>query len=447
MSVLSTSLRALAVSGLVGLTAGAGAADLTFARDVAPILQKRCQECHRPGEAVPMALMSYEDVRPWVKSVLKVVNEGEMPPWHADPSVGHWKNDRRMTAEEIAAINAWAAAGALPGDPKDMPAPIAYTEGWKIGTPDVVFTFEEDVVLPPELEDEYIYVTMKTNFTEDRWLNAIECRPGNVDVVHHIIAFGKPSGMAMRGEGGRGDGPRVDGSAPEGGAGGASRKKGNGGLGGIVALGGMAPGTAPMVLPEGQGILLPAGSDIVFQMHYHKEPGAEARDSSMIGLKFADYVVKEHKYSDAISNVFFNIPPNTANHEVSAVKIAEEDMLLQTVMPHMHLRGKSMRVWAKFPDGVEKDLLWVPKYDFNWQTIYEPAEPIFIPKGTKLYAKAVYDNSTGNPFNPNPNETVRFGEPTTAEMMFAFYSYTIPGENLNATDPSFKKTETAGAGE
>jgi hypothetical protein len=220
-----------------------------------------------------------------------------------------------------------------------------------------------------------------------------------------------------------------------------------GGLGGVTALGGMAPGTDPHIMPEGQGILLPAGSDIVFQMHYHKEPGKEERDRSMIGLKFCDYPVKQERNGDAVANVMFAIPPNADNHEVTGITTLEEDIELRTVMPHMHLRGHDMKVWAKLPDGTQKDLIWVPKYDFNWQTIYEFAEPVNLPKGTKIYAKAHFNNSTSNPANPDPNATVHFGEPTTAEMMFAFLSYTRPGENLNALDPGMAKAGVGGGGQ
>ncbi len=432
---------------LFGLAASipAEAADKpTYAKDVAPIFQKNCQECHRPGEAVPMSLISYDDVRPWVKSIKKAVNDKTMPPWHADPSVGEWKNDRRLTEAEIATIANWADSGAEPGDPKDMPAPLPITEGWKIGKPDVVFTFAEDEVLPASLEDEYHYVVMKTDFKEDRWVKAVECRPGNLAVVHHIIAFAKPGNMSIK------EGQEVSGAQGEGFSRGKDEKKGRkgrrGGLGGVSALGGMAPGTAPHVMPPGEAIFIAAGSDIVFQMHYHKEPGKEERDRSSIGMIFADYPVKKMHRGDAIANVFFSIPPNAENHEVSGSLTLEEDIELSTVMPHMHLRGKDMKVWIQTPDGQTKDLIWVPKYDFNWQTIYQLKEPMLLPKGTKLFAKAHYNNSASNPANPDPNATVRFGEPTTAEMMFAFLSYTYPGENLNAYDPSFAPKSAGAAG-
>jgi len=410
-----------------GAISASASAEVTYTKDVAPILQKHCQSCHRPGEGVPMTLMSFDEVRPWAKSVKKVVADGTMPPWHADPAIGKWKNDRRMKPEEVQTIVAWVDGGAVMGDPKDHPAPLQFSEGWKIGTPDVIFTFEKDEILPAELQDEYHYVSMKTNFTEDRWVKAVECRPGNLEVVHHIIAFAKPGNMSME------EGAEQNGAEGEG-AGRRGRR--GGGISSISALGGMAPGTDPRQLEHGEGILIPAGSDIVFQMHYHKEPGKEERDRSSIGLIFCDYPVKKQHHGDAVSNFMFNIPPHADNHEVKAMTVLDEDIELRTVMPHMHLRGKDMRVWAVTPDGTSTDLIWVPNYDFNWQTIYEFAEPLKLPKGTKLHAVAHFNNSASNPFNPDPNDTVRFGEPTTAEMMFAFLGYTLPGEELNAYDPS-----------
>ncbi len=440
--IILRSLSVVAVSAGIGAWTTAHADNPTFTKDVAPILQKHCQECHRPGEAVPMTLMSYEEVRPWVKSIRKNVSERLMPPWHADPSIQHFKNDRRMTEEEVSKIVAWADTGAVMGDPKDLPAPRQFSSGWKIGTPDAIFTFDHDQVLSPELNDEYRYVVMHTNFKEDHWLKATECRAGNVNVVHHIIAFGKPPGMSFA-EGRRRSGAQGEGFAkPQAEAGEQGDQKGRGqhrgrpGFGDVTLLGGMAPGTDPHVMPVGEGMFLPAGSDIVFQMHYHKEPGKEEHDSSMIGLKFADYTVTKQRHADAVANPMFSIPPNAENHEVKAILTLDEDIELKTVMPHMHLRGKDMKVWAVYPDGHQEDLIWVPKYDFNWQTIYEFTEPVKLPKGAKLFAVAHYNNSKSNPFNPDPNVTVHFGEPTTAEMMFAFLSYTSPAEKLDGKEPA-----------
>ncbi len=418
-------------SGLLGLLGAAGfiacaltgarAEEITYAGKVASILQKNCQECHRPGQAAPMTFMNYKDVRPWVKSIKKVVADRTMPPWHADPAIGEWKNERRLSDDDIKTIQTWADAGAPMGDPMDLPPARKFEKGWQIGEPDAIFTFSKDQQLPDSLEDDYRYVAMKTSYREDRWLKAIECRPGNYDAVHHIIAFTIAPNVKLGG----GIGSLTDGAN---------------------LLGGYAPGMNPFVFSDGVGILLPAGATIMFQMHYHKEPGAGSAttDRSSVGIKFADYPVKQQYRAGAVFNPLVAIPPNAENHVINAMMVAPEDMELRTVLPHMHLRGKNMKVWAKLPDGTEKDVIWVPAYDFNWQTIYELKTPMQLPKGTKLYAKATYDNSANNPNNPDPNQTVRFGEETTAEMMFAFISYTRPGENLNKKDPSFMLVGSAG---
>lgn len=402
--------RAIAIGAAAAglLTAGsAQATGVTYAKDVAPILQKNCQQCHRPGEAAPMPMLTYDEVRPWVKSIRKVVAERTMPPWHADPSIGHWRNERRLADKDIATITQWADAGAPLGDPKDLPPAMTFTEGWNIGTPDMVFPMPKEEVLPPELKDEYRYVMIPTGLTQDRWVKAAEVRPGNLQVVHHVIVFIK--------------------------AGGAAQGKGDGGFSG--GLGGYAPGLPALVVPDGQGIFVPAGSALVLQMHYNKEPGTEARDKTTVGIKFCDKPVTKQFRNEAIGDMSFVIPPGAENHESTANFTAEADMIVTSLLPHMHVRGKDMKVWAKFPDGRTQDLLLVPKYDFNWQTAYQFAEPLHAPKGTEFFVKAHFDNSTKNPHNPDPTKEVRWGLPTYAEMMFAFMDYTLADEKLTAVDP------------
>lgn len=400
-------ITALALAtGLIGAT-GAQAEGVTFARDVAPILQANCQSCHRPGEAVPMSLLTYEEVRPWAKSIRDAVESRVMPPWHADAPAGAFHNDRRLSQSDIDTILAWVDQGAPLGNPADLPAPLTFTQGWKIGEPDMVFDMPKEMTLEADLVDEYKYVVIPTNLTEDRWIQAAECRPGNVEVVHHIIAFVQEPGKRER----------------------------NGLSGG---LGGYAPGLQPSILPEGEAMFLPAGSSIVLQMHYNKEAGIVATDRSKVGVRFARTPVVKRLRVDAAGNRTFAIPPGDANHEVLATETLMQNVTLRTITPHMHLRGKDMKVWAQLPDGSVKDLVWVPKYDFKWQTAYQFAEPIALPAGTQIFAKAHFDNSTGNPFNPDPNAEVRWGLPTYAEMMFAFYSYTVDEEKLDALDPAAK---------
>jgi hypothetical protein len=397
-----------------GIASAVSAEAVNYAKDVAPILQNNCQECHRPGEAVPMSLMSFEEVRPWARAIREAVETKTMPPWHADPSVGHWENERRLSEAEVETILAWVDQGARMGDPADLPPPVEYTEGWKIGEPDMIFEFPEEIKLGADLVDEYKYVMIPTGLTEDRWVQAAESRPGNPEVVHHIIAFVQEPGASRRG-----------------------------GL--SSGLGGYAPGLQPAVLPDGEAMFLPAGSTLVLQMHYNKEAGIEATDRSRVGVKFARTPVIKRLHMDAAGDRTFVIPPGDPNYEVVGTEVVEQDIVLQSVTPHMHLRGKSMRVWAELPDGTRRDLLWVPRYDFNWQTGYRFAEPMPLPAGSKIVAQAHFDNSTNNPFNPDPTAEVRWGLPTYAEMMFAFYSYTIADEELNVLDPGAKVLAAAGA--
>lgn len=391
----------------------AQAEPVTFTKDIAPILQQNCQECHHAGEPVPMSLVDYKDIRPWAKSIKTAVEQGTMPPWHADPSIGDWANDRTMAPEEIKTISDWVDQGAQMGNPADLPEPLEFTDGWKLGEPDMIFEMPAEMVLAADLVDEYKYVRIPTGLAEDRWISAVEVRPGNVEVVHHVIVFVQSPGAS-----------------------------GRGGLEG--GLGGYAPGLQPYTMRDGHALYLPANATLVLQMHYNKEPGFEATDQTKIGVKFAKGLVEKRLRTTAVGDRTFVIPPGESNHEVNAQEAVAEDITLYSITPHMHLRGTDMKVWAQFPDGRTEDLLNVPGYDFNWQTSYKLAEPLKIPAGTQLYAKAHFDNSTGNPFNPDPTSEVRWGLPTYAEMMFAFYSYSIDDEEINKVDPS--SPMVAGAG-
>ncbi len=374
----------------------------TFYKDIAPILNTNCVVCHRPGEAVPMSLTTYEQARPWAKSIRNMVDTRQMPPWHADPTIGEWANDRRLSERDLTTIVRWIDQGTPAGDPEDGPKALTFTKGWKIGEPDEIFMASTQI-LPAELEDEYRYVLVPTGFDKDRWISAAEVRPGNINVVHHVIVFTAGPG------------------------------KGRSGLGG--SLGGFAPGAPPLVMDKGRGMKIEAGAVLILQIHYHKEPGKVETDQTMVGIKFARDTVKKEVRFGTVGTEKFVIPPRTADYPVSATFVLEEDIHLEQLIPHMHLRGTDMKVWAKFPDGRMADLLFVPNYDFNWQTFYKAAKPIALPKGTELHAYAHFDNSSANPFNPNPNTEVRWGEPTTAEMMYSFFMYTVDNEKLKVQDP------------
>ncbi len=372
----------------------------TFTKDIAPIFFKNCAECHRPGEIAPMSLMNFKEVRPWAKAIREKIVSREMPPWHADPAHGQWSNDKRMSQKDIDTIVAWVDGGTKEGDPKDMPAAPKFAKGWQIGEPDITFQMPEEFTVPAEGAVPYMYFTVPSKFTEDKYITAMEARAGDLSVVHHIVVYVRdPKGKAPK---------RQD--------------------IGTGLLGALSPGNTPFIATPGTAKLIKAGSDIVFQMHYTPN-GKATKDRSIIGLKFAKGPVDKVITTTAAWDTRFVIPPNAENHEVRASYVAEEDLDIVSLMPHMHLRGKDYVYTAYYPDGRKEILLSVPKYDFGWQVYYYPVKPIRIPKGTKIEGVAHYDNSTKNPVNPEPGKAVRFGEQTWEEMMNGFFDFVPVGQS------------------
>jgi len=371
---------------LVGSNTASGdaKASLTFTKDIAPILYKNCIGCHRPGEIAPMSLMTYKEVRPWAKAIREKVATREMPPWHLDSQYGKWENDRRLTQKEVDAIVTWIDSGAVEGNAKDLPAPPKFASGWQIGEPDMVFQMPTEFTVPAEGSVPYQYFAVPTNFKEDRYIQALEARAGNLSVVHHIV---------------------------------------------MGILGALSPGQTPFLAKPGQAKLIKAGSQLVFQMHYTPN-GTETKDRSIVGLIFAKGPVDKIVNSKAAFDVRFAIPPGAENYEVKAVYEFEDDSHIISLMPHMHLRGKDITYRAIYPDGRSEILLSVPRYNFNWQVYYYPVKPLAVPKGTRIEAVAHYDNSTKNPRNPDPAREVRFGEQTWDEMMNAFFDFTVDNQKV-----------------
>jgi len=373
--------------------------DVTYSKQIARIVQNRCVECHREGEIAPFTLANYDEVAAWAETIREVVDEGRMPPWFADPKYGHFKNDARLSDEEKQQIATWLDNGCPEGDPKDLPEPRQFADGWQIGKPDqIVFMRDEEYTVPAEGTVEYQYFSVDPGWTEDKWVQATESRPGNRAVVHHIIVFvQEPGGGNFAARGG---------------------------------IGGYAPGTPPDQHPAGLAMHVPAGSKLVFQMHYTTN-GVEQTDRSSIGIKFADpKTIKKQVRNGVVGNATFKIPPQEANHEVVAKKMFLKDTLLLDLTPHMHVRGKDFKYVAQYPDGTSEVLLDVPAYDFNWQLRYTFAQPKLMPKGSKIVCTAHFDNSPGNLANPDPTKTVTFGDQTWEEMMFGFYSAVDPKEDL-----------------
>ncbi len=411
---MKTAILALGGIALGSYAAGARADDtasetgVTFYKDILPILQSNCQNCHRQagqnlsGMIAPMGLMSYEEVRPWAKSIAKVVKERQMPPWHATPQFhGIFRNERTLTEEQISTLVKWVQNGSPAGRAEEAPAPKVFTsvDGWTIGKPDLIVTPEKPYFVKDDVWDQYQNIPIKlteAQLPEDRYIKALEFRPGN-KVVHHIIAFAHAPGDDMAMDRGM--------------------------------IGGMAPGTDPTTLQDGYGLLLKKGSTVIFQMHYHKEKGAGTgvEERSEMALKFYDKPVAHAVHIEPISNGRFEIPPFTSNWKVGMGRTFDRDIIITSLLPHTHLRGTAAKYVAFYPDGKEETLLEVPSYDFNWQTDYMFKEPKRIPAGTRIEATMVYDNSAERQKRApevDPTRAVRFGGPTTDEMDLAWMTYT-----------------------
>src|SRR5688572_5709227 len=357
---------------------------VTYHEDVVPVLQKHCQACHRPGEAAPFSMLTYRDTRPWAAAMKRAAVSRQMPPWHADPSVGHFKNDRRLTQGEIDTIARWADSGAPEGDPSKAPAPLAFLDGWNIGQPDKILEMPQAFSVPASGTIDYQWIVMPTGIEKDTWIEGVEVRPGDRSVVHHVIAFYRRPGSNWLVDAKPGiPTPKGSGDSEAGMSDGA--------------IGGYVPGFPAARLAPGRAILLPAGSGIVPEVPYNAT-GKATTDRTKVGMVFARTDVTERSFQIGLANPGFVIPPGAANHPVDAEITVDSDVRVIGFTPHMHLRGKSFEFSAVLPDGTREVLVRVPKYDFNWQLTYDLAEERVFPKGTKFEATAIFDNSANNKF-------------------------------------------------
>jgi peroxiredoxin len=387
------------------------AGKITYSNQIARLFQKNCQECHRPGEIGPFSLLTYSQAKGWADMIHETVDSGRMPPWHADPHYGKFANDRRLSKEDKETLLAWIDRGCPQGDEKDSPAPKEWHEGWWIGKPDVVISMPKDFMVPADGGKggvPYQYFTVPTNFTEDKWIQAAEARPGNRAVVHHIIAFViEPAGAKRPSEGrrgGRGDG-----------------------LGYLV---GVAPGEEGLILPPGMGKKIPKGASITFQMHYTPN-GVAQKDRSSLGLIFCKEPPKQLVRTAAISAHELKIPAGDANYQTKSSAKYDKETVILSFMPHMHLRGKDFEYRVKYPDGRTEVVLSVPRYDFAWQMRYVLAEPLRLAAGSTVLCTAHFDNSRNNPNNPDPSRTVTWGQQTWDEMMIGWMQYYHPDEKVD----------------
>ena len=393
------------------------AAPPTFYRDVVPILQNRCQECHRAGEIAPMPLVTYRETRPWAKAIREATRTRKMPPWFADPRYGKFSNDPSLSAAEIATIAAWADAGAPAGDARDAPAPRQWNEGWNIPQPDVVLKMPRAVRIPARGEVEYTYEIVPTHFAEDKWVQMVEVRPSSPAHVHHGVVYIRPPNSPWLRHAPVGE-PFTASmlSDPE------ERRQAHETTSDLLLV--YAPGSAPDRWADGMAKFVPAGSDLVFQMHYTTN-GEAAKDETSAGLVFAKKPPTQRVVTLQLNNHALMIPPGAEDFRVEVEGTLPNNATLLSLFPHMHLRGKRFEYDIVHDDGSVEVLLRA-NYHFHWQLSYRLAEPRELKAGTKLRAVAWYDNSKNNPHNPDPEKLVTWGDQTSQEMMVGFFDVAIP---------------------
>jgi mono/diheme cytochrome c family protein len=395
-------------------------AKVTYAADIAPILNKNCVVCHRAGETAPFALETYQQARTWAAAIKDYTARRIMPPWKAVPGYGDFHDARTLTTPEIAAIARWAETGAPQGNPKETPPLPQFPDpkDWTLGKPDLVTAPTRPYHLAAEGPDVYRNFVLPADFTEDRYISAMEFKPGNRAVVHHVVLYIDPSGKSAELDGKEAEpGYTVPGT----------------GIGLLEAQWGevWVPGRTPRFLPDGVAVKIPKGAKLVMQVHYHKN-GAVQADSTQAALYYARGRVEQVMQTAPLLNPSFVLHPGNSAQPVTMTLRLPVDAHLHTIFPHMHLLGREMRVTATLPDGTKKPLIYVKDWDFNWQETYVYKEAVALPKGTVLHVDAVYDNSETNPRQTNhPAKEVRWGEQTTDEMCVCVMGFTLDKEKLD----------------
>lgn len=413
--------NAPAVGCLIGRRPDVSPADgathsVTYSRQISRLMQKHCVSCHREGQIAPFTLTDHQDVAAWAETMMEVIDDGRMPPWHANPKHGQFYNDSRMEPEEKELFRDWIDAGCPEGDRAELPEPLSFAGGWGIPEPDAVFRMPEEFQVPASGTVPYQHFFIDPGFTEDKWVYAAEARPGNRAVVHHLIMFYLPPGQERH----RPEDPLFN------------------------AVAAFAPGLPAIQGPKRYAVRIPAGSRLGFQVHYTPN-GSPQIDRSEAGICFADFdeVEKEVRVQAAF-NFRFLIPPGDPDYEVRQQYRFGEDTLLYGLTPHMHYRGKSFRFTANYPDGASEILLDVPRYDFNWQNIYLLEQPKKLPEGTMLDLEAHFDNSAANPLNPDPAKAVYWGDQTWEEMMLGSFTVSKAEQDLTLGPPRIEPIEHNG---
>jgi hypothetical protein len=399
------------------------APDVTFHADVLPILQASCQACHRPGEAGPMPLLTYDDARMWAPRIQEMVGSGRMPPWFSDDPHGTFENDNRLSDQQRRMLLAWIETGTPEGDPAHAPSPPEFSEGWAIGEPDHVVALPQPFAVPAEGVIEYQGVLIPTGFTEDTWVQSIEIRPTDRRVVHHIQVYVEDYGDEHADhEHGRFSDLLAGGLPEE-----------DDGVGFVAAAGGSeqvctyVPGGTPCTLPQGQARLIPAGADLFLILHY-QAIGTDVEDQTRIGFRLSEEPPQLRVRNFFLANYGFRIPPGESDVRVTARAMLTRPVTLVALMPHMHFRGKAFQFRLAYPDGRSEVALNVPDYDPAWQLTYFLAEPKHLPAGTTIEAVGIFDNSAGNPRNPDPTLEVRWGHQAWEEMLTGFFDVAVPAD-------------------
>jgi hypothetical protein len=425
--------------------------EVTFSKDVAPILFKSCVKYHRENDMAPMSFTTYKEARIWAGAIQDAVVKRRMPPWHADPAVGEFRDDPRLSDADIATLVEWAKTGAKEGNPKDQPPLPEFSSGWHL-QPDVILNIPETAV-SSAMHDDYQYFYIPTNFTEDRWVQAAEILPGARAVVHHAGVMVVDEARAKQHMQTRDaaqetkyryrtgsvwhsklDAPVVDDACaiPENSGPFADDAIGYWSVQPAIYL----PGHGPEIRPPGYALKIPKGSYLEVDVHYSNHSGKDTKDQTKIGLVFVREPVHYEVQQYEMWNNFFLIPANDDNHRVTACSTLTKDVLALSYTAHMHFRGKSMRTEALFPDGRRELLFNVPHYNFRWQQIYFLKKPLLLPKGTQLIVTAYFDNSKNNPLNPDPSKILRWGEPSREEMMGFWLQAADPRDLTKPAPPS-----------
>jgi len=413
MTRVSSVLLAPLLVGLVLVCAASvrpAAAPVTFSETIAPILYANCVTCHRPGEAAPFPLISYDDVRKRGRQIVKVTSSRYMPPWHAAHGFGDFADERRLTDAQIDTIGEWVKQGMPEGDSRRMPKLPAFPDGWHLGTPDLILRMPVAYELPSGGPDVYRNFVIPTHLTEDKWVRAVEFHPSARKAVHHVLFAYDAGGAAAKRDG-------LDGKPGYGGMGSA----GLGPAGSTGPLGGWAVGATPTFLPPGVALVLPKGSDVILQMHFHPTGKLETEQST-IGIYFADKAPDRRVWSVQVPALFgfgagIDIPAGESQYVIEDSLTLPVDVKAFSIAAHAHYIAKEMKATATLPDGTVQPLLWIQDWDFNWQDRYTYKTPLLLPKGTRIDARLIYDNSADNPRNPSaPPKQVQWGEQSFDEM-------------------------------